>query len=68
MVWFLIGGGPAAEPGGALVLDHAVVQALVADHHPVRDANQFHVRKHEAGAHVAIIQQDLQAGRGQVGI
>jgi hypothetical protein len=48
----------------ALVLDLAVVEVLVADDDPVRDADQLHVREHEAGAGVAVVEQHLDADRG----
>ena len=38
----------------ALVLGHALGQALVADHDAVRDADQVHVGKDHAGAFVAM--------------
>src|SRR5574343_1921013 len=54
--------------GPTLVLDLAFLQAALADHHAMRDADQFHVGEHYAGALIAVVQHDVDAGLLQVGI
>ena len=49
----------------ALVFQQALVQPLVANDQAMGDADAFHVREHEAGAFVPVVEEDLDAGGGQ---
>ena len=52
----------------ALVLGHTVLQALVAQHHAVRHANQLLVGKHGTRAFAAIVQDHVHALGLQVSV
>jgi hypothetical protein len=54
--------------GPALVLQLAFLQAALADHDAMRDADQFHVGEHDAGALVAVVEHDIDAGLLEVGV
>src|SRR5688500_5642564 len=51
-----------------LVLDHTFLQAAVADHDAVRDADQLLVGEEHAGALVAIVEERLDPRPGELGI
>ena len=52
----------------ALVLGVAAGQAALAEHHAVRDADQLHVGEQHAGALVAVVEQHVDAGGGELGV
>src|SRR3989344_4823583 len=52
----------------ALVLDHALGEALVAEYDAMRNADEVHVGEHYTRAFVAIVEQYLKAGSGEVGV
>jgi hypothetical protein len=47
--------------GASLILQVAFFQSTVADHQPVRYAYQFHIRKHDSGTLVSVINDDIDA-------
>src|SRR3989344_807239 len=52
----------------ALVFGHAFRQALVAEHDAVRNADEVKVGEHHTRAFVAIVEQYLKAGGGEVNV
>src|SRR6476661_6817860 len=51
-----------------LVLDHAFLQAALADHDAVRDADELLVGEQHAGALVTVVEEHLDAGAGDLGV
>ena len=51
-----------------LVLDHAFLQAALADHDAVRDADQLLVGEEDPRALVAVVEEDLDAGGRELGV
>jgi hypothetical protein len=58
----------ASASSPALVFNLAFFQPALTNHYPVRDADQFHVSKHDARALVAVIEDDIDAGHFQFGV
>lgn len=54
--------------GTAFVLESAFREAAFANDDAVRDANQLHFGKHNAGALVSVVKQYIDAGLLQLGI
>src|SRR3989344_5088140 len=52
----------------SLVFHDALGQAFLADHYAMRDADQVHVGEHYARALVAVVEQYVEPGGGQVGV
>src|SRR5580704_9532474 len=50
------------------VLELARLEAALAHHQAMRDAEQLGVREFDAGARVAIIEQHFDAGGGELGV
>ena len=50
----------------ALIFGHAFGQSLVAQHQAVRDADQVEVGEHHTRAFVAVVEQHVETGGGEI--
>src|SRR6185312_8611159 len=62
---FVAGHGAAFRINAGAVFQRAGGEAAFADHHAVRNADQFHVGEHRTGAQAAVVQHGLDAACGE---